>query len=387
MHARWAILYSIFPRLYFSMVFSCLIAIFCHTIQSGAPCLQIGKFFKFAIQLANEISLHRGNIEASCQKPWQHNIAGTFCRTNVWMDKFPLMGPEPVMAQRTRNYMLHIYLWALKSASSCWPEEKTKSRSCSTCKSWLLGFQARLARSKSLTIGLMGSSCNSAQSCGHAPAHFLTSSQGSMETYICMTCMHACVLCMKKRVSWQTFYFHIQTGEENHWNVAMLKRNGPHFTKQWALIGLRIWLARLPVCWQMQLWKRQHGFELLDRIRGVGAIPFLLPTEHIENKKTFWKGGPKFGWVLPKGELNKVESRYVWRDLKGYIMILLRSLIARQPFSYHISVPLSLSLFWTFFHHTHLSVSYHGQNLLITLHSGCYHDELSAHTCMIYMVI
>jgi hypothetical protein len=77
----------------------------------------------------------------------------------------------------------------------------------------------------------------------------------------------------------------------------------------------------------------------------------------------------------------------VWRDLKGYIMILLRSLIARQPFSYHISVPLSLSLFWTFYHHTHLSVSYHGQNLLITLHSGCYHDELSAHTCMIYMVI
>lgn len=199
--------------------------------------------------------------------------------------------------------------------------------------------------------------------------------------------MHACVLCMKKRVSWQTFYFHIQTGEENHWNVAMLKRNRPNFTKQWALIGLRIWLARLPVCWQMQLWKRQHGFELLDRIRGVGAIPFLLPTEHIENKKTFWKGGPKFGWVLPKGELNKVESRYVWRDLKGYIMILLRSLIARQPFSYHISVPLSLSLFWTFYHHTHLSVSYHGQNLLITLHSGCYHDELSAHTCMIYMVI
>jgi hypothetical protein len=37
----------------------------------------------------------------------------------------------------------------------------------------------------------------------------------------------------------------------------------------------------------MQLWKRQHGFELLDRIRGVGAIPFLLPTEHVENKKTF----------------------------------------------------------------------------------------------------
>lgn len=118
MHARWAILNSIFPRLYFSLVFSCLIAIFCHTIQSGAPCLQIGKIFKFAIQLGNEISLHRGNIVASCQKPWQHNIAGTF-GTNVWMDRFPLMGPEPVMAQRTRNYMLHIYRWALKSASSC----------------------------------------------------------------------------------------------------------------------------------------------------------------------------------------------------------------------------------------------------------------------------
>jgi hypothetical protein len=118
MHARWAILNSIIPRLYFSLVFSCLIAIFCHTIQSGAPCLQIGKIFKFAIQLGNEISLHKGNIVASCQKPWQHNIAGTF-GTNVWMDRFPLMGPEPVMAQRTRNYMLHIYRWALKSASSC----------------------------------------------------------------------------------------------------------------------------------------------------------------------------------------------------------------------------------------------------------------------------
>ena len=144
MHARWAILYSIFPRLYFSMVFSCLIAIFCHTIQSGAPCLQIGKFFKFAIQLANEISLHRGNIEASCQKPWQHNIAGTFCRTNVWMDKFPLMGPEPVMAQRTRNYMLHIYLWALKSASSCWPEEKRNPDRAQLVRAGFLDFRRGL---------------------------------------------------------------------------------------------------------------------------------------------------------------------------------------------------------------------------------------------------